>query len=299
MVIGRIRKLARAIARRLNPPRPWHKDLCDYYGVTPGEALELGTRSSGRRPSLPASSTTHAVNDKTFEDIWETSERETPESIHRFYKDMGAWQAFRQVVFRHQHGFGHIAKDVRPGMRICEYGAGVAPVSFWLVENLRRMSLDITIVDVPSEHLTFGAWRLRRLIEEQGTRSTLAAQEVQPDGLPLEGLYDLITILEVYEHLHNPLEVTAHLCEHLSPGGLLWENYVIHDDAGGPDLEVAQKERPEVFEYLRQKFELVSGSDALASNGGETRCWKKMTAGSPTADASPGGIDGSVPNYSP
>jgi hypothetical protein len=46
----------------------WYEDLCDYYGVTPRQAVELAggnERRSDRRPDLPALPTTHAVSGKT------------------------------------------------------------------------------------------------------------------------------------------------------------------------------------------------------------------------------------------
>ena len=46
----------------------WSDDLCEYYGVSEEAALELGTRSSGRKPSLPGSKTCEPVSDMTFED---------------------------------------------------------------------------------------------------------------------------------------------------------------------------------------------------------------------------------------
>jgi len=94
--------------------------------------------------------------------------------------------------------------------------------------------------------------------------------------LPLEGLYDIITILEVYEHLYNPLEVTIHLCEHLRPGGLLWENYTVRGNPTAADLPVAQQERPQVFAYLRRHCQLIAGNDPDAPDGGGTRCWRRL-----------------------
>jgi SAM-dependent methyltransferase len=263
-------------ALKFRSSRPWYQDLCDYYGVTPEQALELGTRASGRRPDLPGSPTTQAVSGLTFEEIWESRRRETPADIHAFYQDMGAWAAFRQVVYHRNRNFRFLTHGIKPHTSLCEYGAGVAPVCFWLVEHMRNIPLELTIVDVPSEHLTFGEWRLKRRIEELNAPVTVRVREVLPDTLPLEDSYDIITVLEVYEHLHNPLAVTVHLFKHLRPGGLLWENYIVLNNPAGEDLPIAQEERPVVFEYVRKHFRLISGKDPDSSGSGGTRCWQRL-----------------------
>jgi len=30
----------------------WHDDLCEYYLVSPEDAIELGVRKTGRKPNL-------------------------------------------------------------------------------------------------------------------------------------------------------------------------------------------------------------------------------------------------------
>ena len=134
----------------------------------------------------------------------------------------------------------------------------------------------MTLTDVPSEHLTFGQWRLRRLIDEMNAPIDLVVREVLPDSLPLDEEYDVIAILDVFEHLRNPMEATAHLWEHMAQGGLLWENFIKHDHPHASDLDIAQEERPKIFEYIRSRFEMVSGDDPDRPDGGGTRCWRKL-----------------------
>ena len=161
------------------------------------------------------------------------------------------------------------------GARFCEYGAGAAPLCFWLVTHERRRRFDLTIADVPSEHLRFGAWRLRKHIAAGDLPHTLTVLEVQPNRLPLEGPYDAITILDVFEHLPNPLEVTEHLTGHLRPGGYLWETY-IQNVPEAADLAVAQAERPAVVGHLRARYHLVSGRDP-DEDPAAMRCWVRRS----------------------
>ncbi|MEM6885410.1 MAG: class I SAM-dependent methyltransferase [Verrucomicrobiota bacterium] len=256
--------------------RPWHKDLCEYYKVTPEEALELGTRKEGRRPSLPGSPTTHPVSGKTLDEIWEQADRSTPEGIHSFYKEMGAWAAFRQVVWHKSRNFEYIKDTVKQGDRICEYGGGIGPISFWLLKTLPDYGLGFTVVDVASEHLTFGEWRLKQFAAELGLETEIEKKEVGVGQLPLDSIFNMIIIFEVYEHLHNPLEVTKHLDKHLASGGCLWENYIKHKEADGCDLEIAQTERDAVFDFIRSKYDLVFGPEPESDTGeNKNRCWRK------------------------
>ena len=59
----------------MKPNEIFLKDLCDYYNVSIHDAIELGTRSSGRKPNLPGSQTCESVTNMTLEDIWDLSKR--------------------------------------------------------------------------------------------------------------------------------------------------------------------------------------------------------------------------------
>ena len=151
--------------------QPWHQDLCEYYGVSPEQALELGTRAKGRKPSLPGSSTCEAVGNMTLEDIWESRDRNNIQDVFDFYKDQGAWSAFRQCV-RHkdliQLHINFILPHIEAGSHICEYGSGVAPYMKTLIQCLAPTApVDISIADVDCEHFTFAQWRLNKHKEEK------------------------------------------------------------------------------------------------------------------------------------
>ena len=254
---------------------PWYQDLCEYYHVTSEQAEALGTRKPGRKPSLPGSTTTHAVSGLTFEEIWNQKRREDPQAIIEFYQDMGAWATFRQCYYHRYLRAGRFVQQLPDGGRFCEYGGGVAPILNWIVEHVRGRRWHLTVTDVPSEHLTFAEWRIKKKIAARQLPFTFEALPVRVNALPLQGTYDVIAILEVFEHLYNPLEVARHLTDHLKHNGLLWENYIKHDDADAADLQVAQDERPAVFEYLRAHYTRVSGADPEAPGGKGTRCWRK------------------------
>src|SRR5207249_3581970 len=90
--------------------------------------------------------------------------------------------------------------------------------------------------------LEFARWRFRE-------HANIELAEPGFDGdLPLRAAYDVITCLDVLEHVVNPLQVARHLVEHLAPGGTLFVNFV--DDAGAENLVEAGSQRAETLEYI-------------------------------------------------
>ena len=192
----------------------WRNDLCEYFKVTPEEALSLGTRSKGRKPSLPGTETTNAVSGMTFEDIWDAKPRNTTQEIFDFYSDQGAWSAFRQVV-RHkdmvQYHISIINNVVVNGGTYCEYGCGVAPFTFSMLQHVEKeVSLKIYLSDVDCEHFKFGVWRAQKIIKERGLDGiTLFPKVISADALPEFGCpLDAVIIFEVLEHVPSPIETT-------------------------------------------------------------------------------------------
>jgi len=260
----------------------WYDDLCEYYKVTPEEALELGTRSSGRMPRLPGSATTAAVSDMTYEDIWELKSRKSQEEIFSFYKDQGAWSAFRQVV-RHKDKIQfhkHILSVLRPhGSSICEYGCGIAPYTHTLLSNIdKNEKFHISISDVDCEHFNFGQWRLQKLIEQRELRNiTLESRVINPNELPKYSKnLDSVIIFEVLEHVPSPIKAIRNIQSFMNPGALLCENFVGHDEDAddGPDLLSARRQRGFYYELLEREFQLRAGP-APENEPNATRIWQK------------------------
>ena len=239
----------------------WYKHLCDYYDVTPEEALKLGTRSSGRKPSLPGSPTCQPVKDLTFEQIWAQKDRKDVQSIFDFYKDQGAWSAFRQCVRHKDMENLHLSymkflidsSVIRPGAHICEYGAGVAPFVTTFLKYLddnstKNIDLEITIADVDCEHLNFAKYRLNEIKDSREMKNLkLNFETVEPEKLPsFENKLDALFCFEVLEHVPSPLAVIENISNSMNPGGIYIENFIKHDDDDdddGPDLSSARYER--------------------------------------------------------
>ncbi len=269
----------------------WSDDLCEYYGVSEEAALELGTRSSGRKPSLPGSKTCEPVSDMTFEDIWDIRERKDNDSIFQFYIDQGAWSSFRQCVRHKDMSRFHLdilssimsSSTPRVNYHICEYGCGVAPFLNTFVTFITQESSNsrISITDVDGcEHLKFAEWRLKKKIQERKIPVTLDVKPVKPNELPTyEDKIDLALIFEVLEHVPSPVETIKNLHNQLNDGGVVVENFIKHppreeEEDDGPDLLSAAKERADYYKFLIKNFNLIGG-ESLENNQNGTRIWRK------------------------
>ncbi len=263
--------------------RKWYQDLCDYYKVSPEKAKELGgggKRSSDRRPDLPSSPTTKAVSGMTLAEIWESKPRNTIEEVFEWQKDAGSWSSFRQCFYHRFDRFDWLLKSLKNNDRYCEYSSGTAPICNWLVGNSKGKVFNLAIADVDCEHRSFGEWRLKENIKRSGLNFTLEAFIVQPTGpLPLQGEFDVISIIESLVLIHNPLEVVKHATEHLKKGGKLWETYTIMDDKRTKEwlsFKQAQEQREKVFEFIKANFKLISGPDPSLPKDAGRRCWEKI-----------------------
>ena len=270
----------------------WYTHLCKYYNVTPDEALKLGTRSKGRKPNLPSSITCKAVSDKTFEDIWEEKQRKSIQEIFDFYKDQGAWSAFRQCVRHkdleslHMSYFQLLSKNMilREGSHICEYGCGVAPFTTTLLKTLqdKDVNLEITLCDVDCEHFNFAKFRINSILKESGFKNIkVNFLEVKKDSLPkFENKIDIIFCFEVLEHVPSPVSVIENFSKNTKPGSVYIENFIKHDDLtdddDGPDLVSARKERNRYYEIIEDNFNLIHPTKKdISDNPSCTKIWQR------------------------
>jgi SAM-dependent methyltransferase len=174
--------------------------------------------------------------------LWERKPRSTESDYRSFYAETDYF-VLRQIYYHRNDCYHGIARLLRRRGRMgdfCEYGCGVAPVTAWL--RPRFPGWRFTLVDLPTPALDFARSRFRSAANVEFGEPGLA------DDLPLTRAYDVITCLDVLEHVVNPLAVTRHLVAHLKPGGDLLINFV--DDAGGENLVESACERAATIAYL-------------------------------------------------
>lgn len=237
----------------------WCKDLCDYYNVTEAEALDLGTRKTGRRPFFPASKTCPTPpQGLTLEEIWDNKPRTTIQQKMDFYKDLGPWQCFRQSVFRvnydYSRYFKYFDKNKSP-LTILEYGCGISHLVNFIAERLDQIPKDFNfiLVDVAGEHFEFAKWRLKR----KAPNAYFEFHEIS-EVYPVpkfDKKIDFTLIAEVLEHLPNPYDVIKNIHDHNNEGAIIVENYIDKtNDWGHADLKEAAIERPKVLQFLNDNY---------------------------------------------
>jgi SAM-dependent methyltransferase len=137
---------------------------------------------------------------------------------------------------------------VPDGARVCEYGAGPAPMAHAISRFYRYKHLSLTIADIPAEWFRFAKHTFRG-------EPFVDTLDIAPnDDTPLADLYDVIFCITVFEHLPRPLAIAQHFHERLRPGGRLIFDYLLTDGTG-VDLPAAAEARPEVFAWLRERFD--------------------------------------------
>ena len=270
----------------------WHKYLCEYYNVTPERALELGTRSNGRKPDLPGSSTCNAVSEKTFEDIWQQAPRKTITEIFNFYKDQGSWSAFRQSVRHKDLESLHLSifnaainlGILKEKSHVCEYGCGVAPfITTFLKYCPSVMQMSFTIADVECEHFNFAQYKLNKIKSDRSLKNIdLNFIIINPSELPkFYKPVDVLLCFEVMEHVPSPMDVIVNIDNQMIKNSLYIENFIkseINETDDGPDLKTAQAERPSYYQFLERNFQLIHPEKQESDlNPNVTRIWKKWS----------------------
>jgi SAM-dependent methyltransferase len=244
----------------------WYEDLCEYYGVSPEDAIELGTRKTGRRPNLPGSKTCQPVSGKNFEELWAGNPRLTIQQKMDFYKDIGAWQVFRQCNYRQNFDYnGLFGKYLKNNSSVLEYGCGVAPFTNYIIEHSSDFGgmkdAKFCLVDVDGEHLEFAKWRLRK----KSPYFDFVFHEINSKYMTpvFKNEFDICCIMDVMEHLPNPYDVICNIYNHCKKDSIMVMTWVDKSDGkfGGPDLEEAELQKPKTMEFINSHFDLIkSGS---------------------------------------
>jgi SAM-dependent methyltransferase len=181
--------------------------------------------------------------------LWERKPGSGEADYRSFYAETDYF-VLRQMYYHRNDCHHAIARTLRRAGRegdFCEYGCGVEPVTAWL--QPRFPAWRYTGVDLPTPMLKFARWRFRRFPNVEMMEPGFG------DDLPLCRAYDVITCLDVLEHVVNPLQVVRHVVEHLKPGGTLYVNFI--EAPGGENLAESAAQRADTIAFLDANLETV------------------------------------------
>ena len=237
----------RRIGERLGWPQRWLTDFATYL-EDPRLTLEEFWISYvlRRREANP-----------WFERI--TTEAEA----RRFYAT--EYMLWRNIVHRRHSAWRRVLWTMRrPGV-LLEIGCGIAPVSAYCAQS--RPDWTYWLYDLDTPHRCYAEWRVGRLVA-QASISCTTSGVVTLERLPViaRGVR-VITALDVFEHLADPLGMAKAILRTLEPGGSLHWNFAMTDGMGLNFATPAQ--RGATIDYLTTVLTRVWGDpeDHCVSRG--------------------------------
>ena len=209
----------------------------------------------------PQEALARALDKQRHKSAWHAQERKTLPGKMHFYTEVEVYP-FRQPYLQRRGGFRWYMELVRhlPAPRIVEYGCGSAVLTEWLVSRFPRARF--FVADIPSVTLEFVKWKKERF----GYPYEILTIGPGREGIPLEGVYDLILCQDVLEHTPNPLEIVTAFVEHLAPAGVLVMDFL--KEVGGENLPEAFTQREEVKALLRNRLIAIKAIDEPAKADG-------------------------------
>lgn len=143
---------------------------------------------------------------------------------------------------------------LRPGWRVLEYGCGIAPMYATWRRFLSHVPTRWTLADIPGFSFHYG-----RHVFAADAEAEFALIDDFADPLAgVEGLFDLIIVQTVFEHLDHPRRIGEYLLARLRPEGLFWFDY-INTDPTGLNTPGGTAERLATLQYLDEHLSIVHG----------------------------------------
>ena len=214
---------AKRLAEKLGWPQAWLQELQAYLKQPRMTPEEFWVRYTLKRM---------AAEPKLLPTM-------TEKQALRFYRTSD-YMMWRNLVHRRHSTWYRVLETMRGKHgTMLEFGCGIAPVSSWV--KCRRPQWVYQIDDISdSAHFQYALWRVWH--------------PRKPIPGPLH--YDVITALDVFEHLADPLKHAKQLVAWLKPGGYLHANFVGNELRNDLDL-ATEEQRVATLAYLRSELELV------------------------------------------
>lgn len=199
-----------------------------------------------------------------------TTMEHTPLDIAGFVARPAAYQYDSQWLGNYLESFGHMIRklDVRPGMRVIEFGCGDAELSL----HLARFGCDVTVVDIEPGYLEI----VRRKAERMEVRIQTVLGDFT-DGLDLDP-FDRIFFYQAFHHSLDHQQAIANYATMLRPDGfLVFGAEPVIDPAGpwsqavpypwGPRLDGLSLRAMQTHGWMELGFQRPYFERLLARNG--------------------------------
>ena len=146
------------------------------------------------------------------------------------------YMLWRNLVHRRHSAWRRVLVTMR-GRKGCllEFACGIAPVTAWCQRRKSMWCYWLQDVDGPAQK--FAWWR-------------------KNNSTHWAGPHHVITALDAFEHLAEPLSVARDLVDQLLPGGYLHWNFIGNERQNDLDLSTPAQ-RDETVKYLYEALELV------------------------------------------
>lgn len=171
----------------------------------------------------------------------------------------------RKYSYRPLHSY-YLEKYISDGDKILEYGSGIAPFSYSLVNFSLKKNLDITIADILQINFIYAKYILSghcnyKLL--QSRKHNLANE-----------YYDVIILEAVLEHIPDPMETIKSITNSLKKNGILIFDYIISSEKGH-DTSAAAEYRNDVLNFIDKNFSIIKGKINIETSMNTTIAKKK------------------------
>ena len=142
--------------------------------------------------------------------------------------------------------------------RILEYGCSLAPGYRSYKQFFNHKKASWVLADMPNfaYHYARHSYAHDREVEKMGV---IGAGRFDDPLVEVQGNFDMIIIMTVFEHLHKPRMMAEYLLNRLNPGGYLVFDY-IKSEAKHLDSPAGLAERIPTLNFLLDRLELVQGN---------------------------------------
>jgi SAM-dependent methyltransferase len=171
---------------------------------------------------------------------WESFKKENDYINKKFYIENSNKEAYIQncnlLENFHEYQIG-ISKSIIPRFihkevyNFFEFGCGICPVSYLILNFFNKQDrssfLNLNICDFDCDHFHFGIWRLYNFLENNQDLDCSINDIYSEDNefhIPSEK-QDVIYLMNILNHLPDPLLAIRCFKESLSPEGLIVENF--------------------------------------------------------------------------